>query len=172
MLNAIGKRFTANNKTNQKEIITAGVDVLKMFSPASLKQLGFNKVNQNLLARFGLVYKGLNLENAPYNNDNTALQAGLESAKKHMKKTKEDPLFTDKESKLYLDPNYSSKHLISNGSVIANGLQKIQESNAKNKQELLEAELGDDIKLANENNPRLQVGYNLKIAQLMRKYFL
>ena len=170
-LKAIGKVFTANNKTNQKEIITAGVDVLKMFSPKLLKQLGFNTVNQNLLTRFGLVYANLNLDNAPYNNDNKALQAGLESAKKHMKKTKEDPLFTDKESKLYLDPNYSSKHLISKGSVIANKIQKIQESNAKNKQELLEVELGDDIRLANENNPKLQVGYNLKIAQLMRKYF-
>ena len=170
-LKAIGKRFTANNKTNQKEIITAGVDVLKMFSPALLKQLGFNKVNQNLLARFGLVYKGLNLENAPYNNDNTALQAGLKAVNTHMKKTKEDPLFTDPKSKLYLDPKYSNKHFISNGSPIANKIQKIQESNAKNKQELLETELGDDIRLANENNPKLQVGYNLKVAQLMRKYF-
>ena len=169
-LQIIGSTFAAKNETDVKSITKTTSRLIKTFSPQVLKQMGITKANQSKLEIFGLEYKNLRIKDLTWNKDNKysistvkALQTSLN------KKDFNDPVFSN--PLLQLDENYDySKHTTTKNKGVTKQVEKLQKSPERNKlNTFTKSNLAKNISIANANNPKLQVGFNLKIAQLLKQ---
>jgi len=168
-LEIIGKSFAAKNEVDVKSITKTASKLIKSFSPTTLKQMGITKANQGKLEIFGLVYKNLRIKDLSWNTENkysvstvNALQATLN------KKDIDDPVFS---GKLQLSEDYNyAQHTTESGKGLSKKIHDLQKSKDADKlKKLTSGELAKQIAIANENNPKLQVGFNLKIAKILKQ---